>query len=124
MIFWRGGGEVQVIYQPRKPTQYGIELKTCCCADSGVMINAELTEGKVRDAEKEYRDQVGQSTAVTLRMAKPWKGTGRVVIADSFFGSCQTAEWLMDELGLYSILAIKTGHRGYPKKHLIAKVQG
>ena len=28
-----------VIYQPRKPTQYGIELKTCCCSESGVMIN-------------------------------------------------------------------------------------
>ncbi len=48
-----------VIYQPRKPTQYGIEMKTSCCADSGVCVNAELTEGKVRDAEKEYRDQVG-----------------------------------------------------------------
>ncbi len=56
MIFWRGSGEVLVIYQPRKPTQYGIELKTACCADSGVCINAELTEGKLRDAEKEYRD--------------------------------------------------------------------
>ena len=42
------------------------------------------------------------------------KGSGRIVIADSFFGSCQTAEWLMDELGLYCILAIKTRHRGFP----------
>lgn len=57
-------------------------------------------------------------------MAKPYKGTGRIVIADSFFGSCQTAEWLMDELGLYCILAIKTGHRGFPKKHMIEKVRG
>lgn len=30
----------------------------------------------------------------------------------------------MDECGLYCILAIKTGHRGYPKKHLIEKVRG
>ena len=30
----------------------------------------------------------------------------------------------MDELDLYSILAVKTGHRGFPKKHLIEKVQG
>ncbi len=29
----------------------------------------------------------------------------------------------MDELGLYSILAIKTGHRGFPKQHLINKVK-
>ncbi len=59
MIFWRGGGEVLVTYQPYKPTQCGIEMKTSCCADSGVCVNAELTEGKVRDAEKEYRAQVG-----------------------------------------------------------------
>lgn len=67
---------------------------------------------------------MGQSTAVTLRLCKDYTGTCRIVIADSFFGSCQTAEWLMDELGLYCILAIKTGHRGFPKKHLIERVRG
>lgn len=46
-------------YQPRKPTPYGIELKTMACSDSGVMLNAEIAEGKNVDAEKEYRDQVG-----------------------------------------------------------------
>lgn len=30
----------------------------------------------------------------------------------------------MDELGLHSLLAIKTGHRGYPKKLLVEKVKG
>lgn len=67
---------------------------------------------------------MGQSTAVTLRLCKPYAFSGRIVIADSYFGSCQTAEWLMDEVGLYCILAIKTGHRGYPKKHLIDAVKG
>lgn len=94
------------------------------CSESGVMLNAEIAEGKVEDAKKGYRDQLGQSTAVTLRLCKPYSGSARVVIADSFFGSCNTAEWLMDELGLYCILAIKTGHRGYPKEHLINKVKG
>ncbi len=124
MVYWWGTGEVNVVYQPRKPTEYGIEMKTTTCTESGLCVNAELAEGKLRDALKEYRDQVGQSTAVTLRQCKPWKGSGRVVVADSFFGSCQTAEWLMDELGLYSILAVKTGHRGYPKKAMIEKVRG
>ena len=79
------------------------------------MLNMELVEGKEREERKEYRDQVGASPATTLRLAKPYKGTGRVVIADSWFGSCNTAEWLYDELGLYSIMAIKTGYAGYPK---------
>ena len=30
----------------------------------------------------------------------------------------------MDELGFYCILAIKTGHRGFPKKHLVEAVKG
>lgn len=30
----------------------------------------------------------------------------------------------MDDLGLYAILAIKTGHRGFPKQHLINAVKG
>ncbi len=29
----------------------------------------------------------------------------------------------MDELGLHSLLAIKTGHRGFPKKLLVEKVK-
>jgi hypothetical protein len=29
----------------------------------------------------------------------------------------------MDELGLHSILAVKTGHRGFPKKQLIDRVR-
>lgn len=56
MIFWKGGGEVHVTYQPRKPTPYGVELKTLCCSDSGVLLNAEMAEGKERDAVKKYRD--------------------------------------------------------------------
>ena len=102
-------------YQPRKPTDFGIEMHTTTCADSQVCLNAEVSEGKETEATKEYREHVGQSTASLLRQRKPWKGSGRIVVADSFYGSCQTAEWLMDELGLHSLLAVKTGHRGFPK---------
>ena len=88
------------------------------------MLVAELAEGKAIDARKQFRDQVGASTATTLRLTQPYAGTGCSVIADSWFGSCQTAEWLMDQHGLHSILAVKTGHRGYPKAQLIDAVQG
>ena len=98
MIFWRGTGEVHVTYQPRKPTPYGIELKTMVCAKSRIMLSAELYEGKDVDATKQYRDQVGATTACTLRLTAPYKGSARIVVADSWFGSRQTAEWLMDEM--------------------------
>ena len=52
MIFWRRTGAVHVTYQPRKPTQYGIELKTMVCSAAKVMLSAELAEGAQRDALK------------------------------------------------------------------------
>ena len=116
MIWWTGQGDVHVSYIPRKPTPLGIELKTACCGDSSILLNIDLVEGKVVDRQKAYMDKVQYpSTATTLRLAEPWKGSGRVVIADSWFGSCRTAEWLWDELGLYSILCVKNGHKGFPR---------
>lgn len=61
---------------------------------------------------------MGAGTAVTLRLVKDYKDTQRTVIADSRFGSCNTLEWLWDELGLHSIMAVKTAHKGYPKTKL------
>lgn len=109
-------------YQARKPTPFGIELKTLACGSSHVMLHAEIAEGKEKDAAKEYRDQVGATTATTLRLCKPYRGTGRMLVADSWFGSCNTAEWLWDELGMYSVMAVKTGHRGFPKARIIREL--
>ena len=60
-------------YQPRKPTQYGIEMKSMVCARSNVMLNMELVEGKERDERREFRAQAGVSTATSLCLAKPYK---------------------------------------------------
>jgi len=38
---------MHVTYQPRKPTQYGMELKTLVCCISGLLLMAEIAEGKV-----------------------------------------------------------------------------
>ena len=115
MIFWTGTGEIHVTYLPRKPTPYGIEIKGAACADGRILLFIEVVEGKEIDARKKFRDEVGSTTACTLMLTEPWKGTGRIVVGDSWFGSCNTAEWLMDVNGLYCILAVKTGHKGYPK---------
>lgn len=124
MIHWQGTGEVHMTYQPRKPTPYGLELKTLACGEAKVVLVAELAEGKELDAAKDYREEVGASTATTLRLCRPFRGSGRCLIADSWFGSCNTAEWLWDELGIYCIMAVKTGHRGFPKALLIGDIMG
>lgn len=72
MIFWTGTGEIHVTYLPRKPTPYGIELKTAACSDARIMVNAEVAEGKVVDAAKKWRNEVGATTATTLRLTEPW----------------------------------------------------
>jgi hypothetical protein len=115
MIHWTGTGEIHVTYLPRKPTPYGIELKVAACASSQILLAAEIVEGKEVDAKKKYRDEIGATTACTLRLTEPWRGTGRIVVGDSWFGSCNSAEWLMDVNGLYCVLAVKTGHKGFPK---------
>ena len=72
----------------------------------------------------EYRDVCGASPATTLRLTKFWAGSGRTVIADSWFGSCNTAEWLMDTHGLYCIMSVKNGSSGYPKAAMKAALAG
>lgn len=115
MIFWTGAGELHMTYLPRKPTPYGIMLKSLCCGDSNIMLAAEVVESKEVMVDKEYRDETGASTATTLRLTKYWAGTGRTVVADSWFGSCNTAEFLMDTHGLHSIMCVKNGSAGFPK---------
>ena len=51
------------------------------------MLNIELVEGAVLDSAKQYRDQVGATVATTLRLCLPYKGSGRTLVADAWFGS-------------------------------------
>ena len=81
MVFWTGTGEMHITFLARKPKNFGIMMKTACCGESRVMVAAEIAEGAARDERKEYRDQVGATTATTLRLCKPWAGSGRTVIA-------------------------------------------
>jgi hypothetical protein len=48
----------------------------------------------------------------------PWFGSGKVVIADSWFGSVRTCEELREN-GLHSIMSIKNGSAGFPKADLL-----
>jgi hypothetical protein len=96
MIFWTGAGELYMRYLPRKPTPCGIMLKTLCDGDSKIMLAAEVSEYKEVMVKKEYQDINGASCATTLRLTKYWVGSGRTVVADSWFGRCNTAEHLMD----------------------------
>jgi Transposase IS4 len=75
MIKWTGKGEMHITIMPRKPCSSGFIFDMMCCSLSNIVLMAQINEGKEKMATKEYRDQVGASTAVTLRMVKPYKGT-------------------------------------------------
>jgi len=119
MVPWAGLGEMHITYMKRKPVQLGVQLKVVVDASSRVCLGAELVEGVEADHKKEFFTEYGASAATTLRLCKRFKGGGHVVVGDSWFGSRKTVEALLTELGLYSILCIKNGFRGYPKKRLL-----
>ena len=68
-------------------------------------------------AEKEFADGYGAITATTLRLTAAYHGTGRIIVANSWFGSLKTALALM-KCGLYCNMFIKTAHKGFPRELL------
>lgn len=83
-----------------------------------MFLDIDPVEGAEADSKKEFYSDFGATTATTLRLCKKWFGSKKVIVADSWFGSCKTAEELREN-GLHSVLCVKTGHSGYPKKELL-----
>ena len=114
MVFWTGLGPAHLTYLPRKPAPLGIMFKTLCDSETGILLNAERVEGAEKDSEKKWVGEFKATTACTLRLTEPWHGSWSVVFGDSWFGSCRTAEELWEN-GLYCIMSVKTGTKGFPK---------
>lgn len=71
--------------------------------------------------EKAYFKVFGASCAATLRLTSPWFYKGHILIADSWFGSVRTAKALLMK-GVHSIMSVKNGSKGFPKRKLKAAV--
>jgi hypothetical protein len=122
MFRWLGRHMPGLMVVRRKPTPVGGEVHTLCCGISGAFIYLELWEGKDAMGLKKYCDQHAlKSVALTLRMVEEWRGTGRVVVADSWFGSVSCVLALFG-IGLYACMNVKTVHKGYPKQQLLDKL--
>jgi hypothetical protein len=113
------GGMCHVTKIIRKPVGVGCEIKNCCCAKTGVMLTLELVPNK-HGAPREFDDAgVGKNAACLLRLIKPFKGSGRTVVADSGFGCVSLASFMMSEMGLHLLAMVKTAHRLFPKDFLL-----
>ena len=86
-------------------------------AMSQIVISLELYEDKDIMSGKDHVWEYGATTATTLRLTQPYHGSGRCIIADSWFGSDKSASELMRQ-GLYSIILVKTAHRDFPHQLL------
>lgn len=86
------------------------------------MLNCELCESKEAMGEKDYVSEWGKHTATTLRMTKPWWNTGKVIVADSFFGSFRCAFALLTK-GLYCVMNVKTNTAQFIKKEVLEKLK-
>ena len=98
----------------RKPRPIGIEIKNLADSKSRINLVLEKNEDKVTMSQKEYHAELGATTACTLRLTKPYHTSGRVVYADSWFGSVKTCLELKKR-GLHSTVVVKTAHKFYPK---------
>ncbi|GMF26894.1 unnamed protein product [Phytophthora lilii] len=102
----------------RKPEGLGAELKAIADGDTGIILSLELVEGSTRQRQKPYAAEYGEGTAVVLRLAERFRGTGRTVVADSAFASVKTLIQLEARTGLFFMGMVKTATMGFPMKHL------
>ncbi len=121
MVGWLGKGSWEngmphVTKIIRKPTPVGAEVKNLACGDTGIMLFAELQEGKERMANKKYVDETKSAgTALVLRLTEGagLHNSGCIVIGDSAFASVKTARALISR-GMFFTGIVKTATRQFP----------
>ena len=106
MIRWHGldGNWIEIGLPPhfisieRKPED-GCEVQNLECAESGIMLRIEIITGATDKNEKAFEGGCNHGTAVLKRLVSPWVCSDRVICADSYFESVQSAVHLL-QLGL------------------------
>ena len=109
------------MYVPRKPWPFGNEYHDAGCADSDIIWQVDLREGKdcpVQFRGKEHDDK-GKTTETLLQLTKPVHGTGKVFVLDSGFCVLQALVELK-KCGVYAHALIKK--RRYWPKYVLGKL--
>eukprot|EP00873_Tetraselmis_striata_P008862 jgi/Tetstr1/429126/TSEL_019088.t1 len=106
----------------KKPHPIGWMLKISACVNGMIYIRLELAECKEDMKLKKYVQEHNATTACTLRLVEPWFKSGRIVVADSWFGSVRCALQLSAR-DMFFVLAVKGGKARYPKEELLAATE-
>ena len=85
---WKGSdGERECHIRPKsvahKPEGVGVETKALAMWETGIILKLVIMEGKEANRRKDFSQEYGEGTAVTLRLTKEYYGIGRVVYAGS-----------------------------------------
>ena len=92
-----------------------MEIKNIACTQSGIMMGIEIVGPKEEMRMRRHTPAYGPGTALLLRLSEPWRGSGRLVVADSAFASVKAAVALKKINGLYFHGLVKTAHVRFPK---------
>ena len=113
---WINIGLPVFVDMDRKPVK-GCEIQNSACGKSGVMLRLRLVKSQEDNENLQQDDELNHGTNILLDLLRPWYNTDRVVCADSYFASVQTAEELLQH-GLRFIGVVKTATRKYPMRFL------
>jgi Transposase IS4 len=105
----------------RKP-ESGCEIWSCCDGRIGIMIQIKIVKSAellsfVENETRHNNAHLNLGTKVLLDLVRPWYNSNRVVVADSFFSSVQTASCLL-ERGMKYGGVVKTATKHYPIEYL------
>ena len=103
-----------VTKMPLKPEGVGFLIKAAACGRSRIIFGMELQESPSAMDKKEFSMHMMKTTACTLRLVKPYFGTKRCVVGDSWFASVPCAIELLKR-GLYFTGIVKGRSSEFPK---------
>ena len=81
------------------------------------MLNMEIASTAENERGRDFEESINHETAVLRRRVDPWIGLDRLVGADSYFASLETAKVLYN-VELRFLGVVKTSTKQYPMKDL------
>ena len=99
----------------------GCEVQNLAWPESGIMLRIGIVTGATDKKEKAFERSCNHRTAVLKRLVRPWVYSDRVICADSYSASVQSAVQLL-HLGLRFIGVVKTATRAFPM-HFLSQVE-
>ena len=101
----------------RKPRPIGVELKILADGATFITLVIEKHGSKESMQGAEYSDEFGATVGCSLRLTKPYRDTGRLVLGDAWFGGVKCVEQLRKN-GFFAIMVVKNNHKNFPRSCL------